>query len=184
MPTPFPHFRYHPDPIGNGLITVSATVCVCCNRARGYIYRGPVYAVQELNEQLCPWCIASGAAATKFGATFTDEESLLANGDLGPGTVEEITKRTPGYIGWQQETWLTHCNDACAYDGFPTNAELDGDLSEAVATLVDDLGISSRDWQMMRKAYVPGVFQPQGHVGLYKFICLRCGTVVLASDSN
>jgi uncharacterized protein len=184
MPETLPHFRYHPDPVLTGLVHASATVCAGCNRARGYIYRGPVYAAHELNEQICPWCIADGSAAVKFGATFTDDDPLLAIGDLDPAIADEVTKRTPGYIGWQQEAWLMHCNDACAYLGFPTHEELDGGLATAVATMTDDLGIPDKDWRMMQEAYVPGGFQPQGRVGLYKFRCLHCGTLLLACDSN
>jgi uncharacterized protein len=184
MSKELPHFTYHPDPVGNGLVTTSDKICACCGRARGFIYRGPVYATQELNEQLCPWCIADGAAAAKFNATFTDDVPLLEGGDLDAAIVEIITKRTPGYIGWQQEAWQTHCSDACAYIGFPTHAELDGVLATAVASLTDGLGIPEKDWQSMRKAYVAGGFQPQGRVGLYKFRCLHCGTHVLVCDSN
>lgn len=28
--------------------------------------------------------------------------------------VEEITRRTPGFTGWQQESWLYHCGDGAA----------------------------------------------------------------------
>jgi hypothetical protein len=31
-----------------------------------------VYAEAELDDQLCPWCIADGRAAAKFDAQFTD----------------------------------------------------------------------------------------------------------------
>ena len=112
MTEEMPTFKYHPDPAGNGLVTASDKTCKCCGKARGFIYRGPVYSVHDLDEGICPWCIADGAAAAKFNATFTDDVPLLDSGGLNPAIVEEITRRTPGYIGWQQETWLTHCGDA------------------------------------------------------------------------
>ena len=57
-----PTFRYHPDPIGTGSLEGSDRKCVCCGRARGYIYVEPVFSEQDLHDQICPWCIASGAA--------------------------------------------------------------------------------------------------------------------------
>lgn len=178
-----PVFRYHPEPLKTGQVITSDKTCTCCCRPRGYIYRGPVYASDDLSEALCPWCIADGSAATTFGATFTDEMAFQL-ADVEPAVVEEVARRTPGYVGWQQENWLTHCNDACAYLGFPSQADLTVSLVLAVAAMRDELTISDKQWAAMQKAYVPGSFEPQGHVGLYHFRCLHCGTDLLACDSN
>ena len=72
MPDRLPTFRYHPEPLTSGSIVSSDLTCQCCGRARGYIYTGPVYAEEELNEALCPWCIADGSAAGRFQANFVD----------------------------------------------------------------------------------------------------------------
>jgi uncharacterized protein len=184
MSEELPQFKYHPDPVGNGLVIKSDRTCQCCGKGRGFIYRGPIYSVHDLDGGICPWCIADGSAAAKFNATFTDDVPLLEGGDLDPAIVEEIIMRTPGYIGWQQEAWQTHCSDACAYMGFPTHEELNGVLAEAVITMTEDLGIPEKTWQTMHKAFVPGGFQPQGRVGLYKFRCLHCGTHILTCDSS
>jgi uncharacterized protein CbrC (UPF0167 family) len=72
-----PDFRYHPDPIRSGSIVLSEERCRCCRKARGYIYTGPVYSEEDgLDDQLCPWCIADGAAHRKFDATFIDPEAF------------------------------------------------------------------------------------------------------------
>jgi uncharacterized protein CbrC (UPF0167 family) len=76
----FPTFRYHPDPIATGSVVVSDTTCVCCGQARGFIYMGPVTADEELDEALCPWCIADGSAARRFDAEFTERAAV---GDYG-----------------------------------------------------------------------------------------------------
>lgn len=47
-----PEFPYHPDPVATGVIVPSATACLCCGRERGYVYRGPVYAAEELGGRL------------------------------------------------------------------------------------------------------------------------------------
>lgn len=115
-----PDFKYHPDPITTGSIRQSDAVCVCCGQVRGYIYIGPVYAVDELNEQICPWCIASGDAHERFDATFVDPAGVGDYGSWEPvprEVVEEVTSRTPGFTGWQQERWWTHCGDAAEFLG-------------------------------------------------------------------
>ncbi|WP_321791288.1 CbrC family protein [Burkholderia pyrrocinia] len=53
-----PAFRYHPDPPATGSVIRSDARCVCCGDARGDVYAGPVYAVDEYEQCICPWCIA------------------------------------------------------------------------------------------------------------------------------
>ncbi len=96
-----PIFKYHPDPVATESIVPSDALCVCCGRARGYIYAGPVYSEEELEESLCPWCIADGSAHERFDACFTDEGGIGDYGtwDLVPSEiVDEIAYRTPGLM--------------------------------------------------------------------------------------
>jgi uncharacterized protein CbrC (UPF0167 family) len=111
-----PAFRYHPDPIGTGSIKASDVVCRCCGQKRGFIYAGSVYARDPLRDSICPWCIADGAAAAKFDAMFSDD-TPLAEANLSGEIIDEVTLRTPGYNSWQQEVWLSCCEDACEYHG-------------------------------------------------------------------
>jgi uncharacterized protein CbrC (UPF0167 family) len=107
-----PVFRYHPDPIASGSIAASDARCLCCGAQRGYIYAGPAYCEAEI-DALCPWCIADGSAHRTFGANFTDP-ACFPDG-IPPEIVDEIAHRTPGFSAWQQEKWLTCCNDAAAF---------------------------------------------------------------------
>jgi hypothetical protein len=59
-----------------GSIVVSDMTCRCRDRQRGYIYVGPAYGQEEVDDALCPWCISSGAAAAQFGAEFTDVDGV------------------------------------------------------------------------------------------------------------
>ncbi|MBV8836399.1 MAG: CbrC family protein, partial [Alphaproteobacteria bacterium] len=102
-----PVFAYHPDPIASGSIVASPAECVCCGEARGFIYTGPAYCEAELEEALCPWCIADGSAHQKFDASFADA-ALFPDG-IARETIEAIAFRTPGFNGWQQERWLGCC---------------------------------------------------------------------------
>src|SRR5262245_24485003 len=104
-----PSFRYHPDPLGSGSIIASDHACLCCGRARGYVYRGPVYAETALDDRLCPWCIADGSAHRRFDAVFTDAEGIA---DGAPASaIKEVEQRTPGYAAWQSEQWPVCCGD-------------------------------------------------------------------------
>lgn len=141
MAEDLPNFKYHPDPVATVLVTSSTTQCRCCGQARGFIYRGPVYAREDLAEQLCPWCIADGSASAKLAAKFSDPQSLTSEG-VNSNITDEVTQRTPGYLGWQQEIWRVHCNDACAYLGFPTQEELAGSLADAIPGLIEDLALT------------------------------------------
>jgi uncharacterized protein CbrC (UPF0167 family) len=110
-----PVFRYHPDPLSSGSIVASSARCRCCGESRKYVYAGSVYAGEELEDALCPWCIADGSAHLKFGATFVDPEAFPP--DVPEEVMDEVTQRTPGYSAWQSERWPVCCSDATAFLG-------------------------------------------------------------------
>jgi uncharacterized protein CbrC (UPF0167 family) len=118
-----PTFRYHPDPLASGSVVVSDKKCRCCGKARGYIYTGPVYAEGELEDMICPWCIADGSANKKFDATFFDAEAV--DDEVPDAAMDEICERTPGYIAWQQGHWPACCGDAVQFIGPAGNAEVE-----------------------------------------------------------
>jgi uncharacterized protein CbrC (UPF0167 family) len=109
-----PTFRYHPDPVGTGSFVPATGRCRWCGADRTYVYDGPVYAIEEPDPPPCPQCIADGSFAARFDAEFTDALPLEG---LDPDVIEEVTRRTPGYSGWQQEQWLTHHDDAAVFLG-------------------------------------------------------------------
>lgn len=108
-----PAFRYHHSPIQSGSVQESEKRCKCCGDLKGYIYTGPVYAEADLDESICPWCIADGSAHRKFEATFIDEAGLPD--DLPENVCQEIAWRTPGYNAWQSERWFSCCKDAMVF---------------------------------------------------------------------
>jgi uncharacterized protein len=118
---PFPIFKYMPDPVAAGSIVESNNKCVCCGRMRGYIYLGPIYCIETLDNCLCPWCIANGSVHDRYDASFTDIESIGRHSgreEWDPvtiETIEEVAFRTPGFNGLQQEQWWSHCNDAAEF---------------------------------------------------------------------
>jgi uncharacterized protein CbrC (UPF0167 family) len=177
----FPDFKYHPFPLKTGSISSSAVVCQCCGLARGYIYNGPVYAEHNVG-RICPWCIADGSAAEKFQAEFADATAI---GDFGAwgyvssSVVEEVSRRTPGFSGWQQERWWVHCNDAAAYLGRAGQEEIEEFGPDLEDALKRESGVSNSSWPEYFAAMEAG-----GSPRAYVFRCLHCGELGGYSDCD
>ena len=172
-PEALPVFRYHPDPLATGsIIAAPDRPCLGCSRIRGYLYMGPVYTEKNfiLEEHLCPWCIADGTAAKRFSASFNDAGTME---DVPDAVMEEIEKRTPGFHGWQQESWLTCCGDAAAYLGEAGAAELTRDFPGAIPSvrkyLEENYELAGKELEEFVKALRKGD-QPTSFI----FRCLHC----------
>jgi len=163
-----PNFRYHPEPITTGNVKPGDTVCQCCGQNRGYIYTGPVYSPETLDDVICPFCIADGSAAEKFQATFSDAHPLAEAG-VPEQVIDEVTKRTPGYVSWQQDVWLVCCGDACEFHGDAPKAELGGLDDETLEELLSDIEWDESEWDEFVTHYEPG-----GDPAFYKFVCRHC----------
>lgn len=171
MSEQLPEFPYHPDPVATGSVERSDATCLSCGRPRGLIYTGPVYAVEELTDGLCPWCIGDGSAAARFDAIFTDDAPVPD--DVPAGVVEAVTKRSPGFGGWQQEHWLYHCGDGAAFLGRAGWPELQScpDALEALRREHDGLGLTPE----LVEEYLRGL-DKKGSPSAYLFRCRHCGT--------
>jgi uncharacterized protein CbrC (UPF0167 family) len=166
-----PTFRYHPDPVGTGSVIASDATCAVCGEERGFVYAGPVYAGDDFEETICPWCIADGSASESLGATFVDAEAFAV--DTPDEAVTEISERTPGYAAWQAEEWPSCCNDATAFIGplgiteiRATHRELEGFVLNQI---VHHLGISSADATRMLES-----LRRDAPPTAYLFRCLHC----------
>ncbi|HSI61694.1 MAG TPA: CbrC family protein [Candidatus Saccharimonadia bacterium] len=170
-----PTFKYHPDPQATGHIVNSDTECACCGKVTGFIYTGPVYADEEYVDEICPWCIADGSAHDKLDASFTDEDGIGGGGlwdDVAESVIEEITYRTPGFSGWQQEKWWTHCGDGAAFLGRAGKEELEQYGQEAIDAIRDSTGLDGPEWEAFFK-----VLEKEGSPTAYVFRCLKCGAL-------
>ncbi|MCI0429216.1 MAG: CbrC family protein [Rhodospirillales bacterium] len=183
MSEKLPTFRYHPDPIGTGSVESSASICLCCEHARGYIYVGPVFSKQLLRKRLCPWCIADGSAHERYGCEFTDRGGSI--GDFGrwdtpPDSVmDEVAYRTPGFIGWQQERWYTHCDDAAAFLGLVGWQELQSCGQQAIDAIAGECGQEGEHLTSYLRA-----LHRDGSPTAYLFRCLHCGLYGGYSDRD
>ena len=168
------------DPRSTGFVAESEASCQACGEARGYIYTGHVYGPEDLEEAICPWCIADGSAASRFEATFTDDVGIGGYGrweQVPRAVIEEISTRTPGFTGWQQEQWWTHCGDAAAYVGRAGQAELARDWPGAIPALKRETGYDDQRWEK----FFP-TLDAEGSPCAYIFRCLHCGAFGAYSD--
>lgn len=179
-----PSFRYHPDPVATGSAVRASDLCDLCERPAGLRYVGGIFGRQA--EVLCLRCIGDGTAAHRLAlpdgrpAEFTDVGWGVP--DNVPMSVrEELSQRTPGFIGWQEEHWLYHCGDATAFLGLVGWDDVK-DLPDAVASLQAELAAlgvepAEADEQLrwMRR---------DGDITGYLFRCLRCGAYLSYSDAS
>jgi uncharacterized protein len=165
-----PVFRYHPDPIATGALVESADKCERCRQARGLVYAGPTYTVNEV-EFICPWCIADGSAAQEFDAEFTTVDG--APSDIPRAILQEVLHRTPGFAGWQQERWLFHCSDAAEFVGLVGYRDV-ADMPSALQSLAED-GWNPEHLQHM---------SVDGDLTGYLFRCRQCETKLAYADAS
>ena len=178
--TPLPSFRYHPDPIATGAIVSSVSACVCCKRKTGAIYTGPVYSRHSKDEPLCPWCIASGKAHKKLGATFCDTGRAGDWTGVPEAVIEEVTTRTPGFTAWQDNEWWAHDGDAGAYLGMITKEDLERLGPDTVKQWRAHCNLEELD-------YPDEMFEEMGpdrDVTGYLFRCLHTGVYGGFIDAN
>ena len=172
-----PTFKYHPDPFASGVFYRGEPHrCDCCGKETDVWYESPFHSAEDV-ECLCPWCIADGSAAAQFDGEFQDSASIGKVSD--PEKVKELTERTPGYHGWQQEYWMAHCDDFCAFLGYVGWPEIEeSGLAEEIAETYrqDVCGFEFEDIrQYMRK---------DGSLTGYLFRCLHCGRHFLYADCD
>lgn len=168
-----PYFKYHPDPIQTGSVTSSDKVCAVCNLSRGYIYTGPVYVRGGFEKPICPWCISDGAAHNKFGLEFQDASMVGGGGqwdEVSLEVINEVTLRTPGFCGWQQEQWFTHCHDAAAFLGPVGYKELRTLDKTALKSFKQSLHLPEESWEKLFHD-----LDRDGSPTAYLFQCLHCG---------
>ena len=172
-----PKFKYHPEPLATGAFEISDETCECCGKARGYIYTAPIYSNQDV-EHVCPWCIADGSLERKYDATLSDDHPLRLAG-LSKEIIREVTRRTPGYVSWQQDSWMVCCKDACEFHGDAPADEIQALNEEGLAALSAASGFSIEDLRDIIPDYEPG-----GSPAFYKFICRHCSRVHYNGDCD
>lgn len=174
MSAQLPTFRFHPDPIASGSVVISEKACSVCEKVRGYIYTGPTYCEEEIEEAICPWCLADGSAHTALDAVFHDVTFADAT---TADEMAEIEERTPGFATFNPIQWPSCCDLPMAYIEPAGVSEiraryytLEGLL---MTTIVHEMGISGGAAHAFLNALRRDT-SPCVHV----FHCLTCDTVL------
>ena len=166
-----PAFRYHPDPVATGAVGAAPdAVCPCCGLSTGWAYRMQPYGAGNQPDHLCPWCIADGSAAARFGSEFVSD---FASGEVPKEVVDEINLRTPGYLSWQGARWQVCCGDAAIFLG-PVGWDRLQALPDAQQSIIDD------GWSV---GALPNM-RADGDVCAYLFRCSHCGRHLAHADAS
>lgn len=81
--------------------------------------------------------------------------------------IETISRRTPCFIGWQQEMWWTHCGDGAVFLECVGYRELMRYGPEATAAIARTL--EEEDGSLLR------ALRKNGSPTAYLFQCRHCG---------
>lgn len=169
-----PRFKYHPDPLSTGSFEEGEEkICPCCGNKSKVYYLSFPYCTEDV-EYICPTCISNGEAAKKFDAIFVSNAEW--HGEPDKEKDDELFRRTPGYLSWQGEHWLSCCDDYCAYMGTVGTRELKAmDIAEEVIAEYEE-----RD----EFADVEEYLVKDGSMCGYLFKCLHCGKYHLYVDAD
>ncbi|MFE1311013.1 CbrC family protein [Streptomyces sp. NPDC058755] len=167
-----PRFAYHS---GAGAMAPSDEPCVCCGQVRGWVYTGPVYGAEAPSRGICPYCIAFGKAAERYGATFND----VIDGEVPDEVAREILERTPGIPSWQSPRWLTHCGDGAEFME-PAGTEELRHFPDAVEALRREC--AEWGWSAERVDAYLTALDTDDQPTAYLFRCRVCGTHLACSD--
>ena len=178
-----PKFKYSPNSYRIDVFKEEEGTCSICNQHRKIKYGSSFYSAEE-PEYICPWCIADGSAAKKYDGEFNDaagvetplgyesDDELKATFDE---KIVEVAQRTPSYVSWQQEVWLSHCNEPCAFLDY-ADSEL---ISLILHELEADINNAGYDTDLIKEH-----LSKEGSLVGYLFQCLHCGTHRLHVDSD
>ena len=137
---------------------------------------GSVYSTNDLDHALCPWCIADGSAASKLDAAF-GELFGKHRASVSEAVASEVNLRTPGYVSWQGEFWLSHCGDACEFHGDASPADVADATAETKKAWTEEYEQDEEGWLLATDGY-----RPAGNSALYKFVCRHCRQVLFGWD--
>ena len=179
-----PAFKYSPNAYNINVFKKEKGTCSICHEERDIRYTGSFYSL-ETPAYICPWCIQNGAAGTQYDGEFNDYagiDGVSANpaetreNGLTREMLVEVSQKTPGYISWQQEVWLSHCNEPCAFIGYAD--------SQTIAPLLDELKDDIENNIGFEPEYIRNNLTTNGSLVGYLFQCLHCGKHRLHADSD
>lgn len=167
----FPVFDYYPDPILHDSIIESDLACECCGQSRSYL-SSLIYSEYKV-KRVCPWCIYDGSAAKRFDGHFNSIFNNISDMNwISDKVYQTITLRTPGFHSWQEQSWLSHCQDGCEYHGVASTTDFEKITPEELDYTLMLNEINKGDWQY---------FHPDN---FHKFICKKCKISIFSFDPD
>lgn len=171
-----PRFKYNPVAYDIKVFIHEVGECSVCNEQRSIKYDGS-FSADENPEYICPWCIENGAAAAKYDGSFVDYHGIENPNGLVPRTMLDVVSlRTPSYIAWQQEAWLSHCNEPCAFIGYADRERIKPLIEELKEDIEVNIGF---DPELI---YLH--LTTDGDIVGYLFQCVNCGKHRLNADCH
>lgn len=188
-------YRYFADPHSSTASTWSdeAKICAICGERRPG-YAGPFYGVEQV-DFVCEACLIAGRLAERDQtANEGDVAALRDQLEGGPDAdrlvaarTEELERRTPPLVSWQEVVWPAHCGDYCRFDGEVGLRELDelapdGDGFAFFRAHVHEDIARDIDAADLLPAHAPPSRSQSNSPSVYLFRCLSCSRPVLWWD--
>lgn len=173
----FPNFRYHPDPISTGAFKKTKRPCVLCGIRRGFTYAYDAHNSEYRHlpyarNPICPWCIASGVAARRDDAVFTDHD-IKGWPRVPKHILKEVDRRTPGLRIPNWSTYLGCCNDVMAFTGYAGLKELQKSYPDALPSVTESIK-GRYAYEEYSEATVMETLDKKGIPTACIFRCLHC----------
>ena len=168
-----PKFKYHPNLYKTGIVNFNRGICQCCGK-EVTAFISSMYSRENIR-CICLDCVADGSAARKFDGTFIqDVEEPVGD----PARTDELLHRTPGYISWQGEYWLTCCDDYCEFIGDVGTEDLEkmGIADEVFRDYCEKADVEPDE--------IRDYLEPAGSCAGYLFRCCHCGKYRIWSDCD
>ncbi|AUC74948.1 CbrC family protein [Olleya sp. Bg11-27] len=168
-----PKFKYSPNAYELDLFDKIDGICSICEEKRSLKYNSSFYSVNK-PDYICPWCIVNGKAAEKYDGEFN---SYCAIEGVSPDPndpkptipieqLTEICSKTPSYSSWQQEIWLSHCNEPSAFIGYAT--------SEMITPVLNEVKEDIEKLELPLELFTEGFTRESSDLGAYLFQCQKC----------
>lgn len=178
-----PKFKYSPNAYKIDIFKSVEGICSVCDEKRNLKYESSFYSIDD-PEYICPWCIADGSTSKKYDGEFNDycgiegispDPSDEKNNTISKEHLLEVTTKTPSYNSWQQEVWLTHCNEPCAFIGYADSKMIEPYIDE----VIDDIEESGYDLELIKNH-----LSKDSHLVGYLFQCVQCNQHRLHIDCD